>query len=190
MLDAPIEEITATAYTVPTDTEEADGTLAWTSTTLVLVRVAAGGRVGTGWTYGPVACADVVTDILADEVLGCDAFATGRAYERMYRAVRNAGRPGVAACAISAVDIALWDLAARLLGLPLHRMLGAVHDRIPVYGSGGFTTYDADRLTAPLRWEAPAAGSPELFPHLYGPLDTDAVVAVETIRPEPAVTER
>lgn len=152
MLDAPIEEITATAYTVPTDTEEADGTLAWTSTTLVLVRVAAGGRVGTGWTYGPVACADVVTDILAGEVLGCDAFATGRAYERMYRSVRNAGRPGVAACAISAVDVALWDLAARLLGLPLHRLLGAVHDRVPVYGSGGFTTYDADRLTAQLEY--------------------------------------
>lgn len=51
-------------------------------------------------------------------------------------------------------------------------------------------TVDPDRLTAPLRWEAPAPGSPELFPHLYGPLDTDAVVAVETIRPEPGVTER
>ena len=59
----------------------------------------------------------------------------------MTRAVRNLGRPGVAAMAISAVDVALWDLKARLLELPLARLLGAVHDAVPVYGSGGFTSY-------------------------------------------------
>lgn len=150
VIDAPIDEVTATAYTVPTDTDEADGTLAWASTTVVVVRAVAGGRTGLGWTYGPVACATMVDDILAGAVRGCDTFATGLTYERMWRAVRNAGRPGVAACAISAVDVALWDLAARLVGLPLHRMLGAVHGKVPVYGSGGFTTYDSDRLTAQL----------------------------------------
>ena len=51
------------------------------------------------------------------------------------------GRP---ATPISAVDIALWDLKARLLDLPLHRLLGAVRSEVPVYGSGGFTTYDDD----------------------------------------------
>lgn len=44
----------------------------------------------------------------------------------------------MAGYAISAVDVALWDLKAKLLGLPLHRLLGAVRDRDPVYGSGGF----------------------------------------------------
>ena len=44
---------------------------------------------------------------------------------------------------ISAVDVALWDLKARLLELPLHRLLGAVRNEVPIYGSGGFTTYDA-----------------------------------------------
>ena len=61
----------------------------------------------------------------------------------MVRAVRNA-RPAGASVgyAISAVDVALWDLKAELLGLPLHRLLGAVRDAVPVYGSGGFTTYN------------------------------------------------
>ena len=46
--------------------------------------------------------------------------------------------------AISAVDIALWDLKARLLGCPLAGLLGRARDAVPVYGSGGFTSYDDD----------------------------------------------
>jgi L-alanine-DL-glutamate epimerase-like enolase superfamily enzyme len=68
----------------------------------------------------------------------------------MFAGIRNAGRPGVGAMAVSAVDIALWDLKARLLGLPLVKVLPAFHDRVPVYGSGGFTNYPLDRLTAQL----------------------------------------
>jgi len=64
------------------------------------------------------------------------------AAEAMARAVRNVGRPGIAATAISAVDIALWDLKARLLGCSLARLLGQVRDSAPIYGSGGFTSYD------------------------------------------------
>lgn len=62
-------------------------------------------------------------------------------HDAMCRSVRNAGRPGIAACAISALDIALWDLKARLLELPLARLLGVREEQVPVYGSGGFTTY-------------------------------------------------
>jgi L-alanine-DL-glutamate epimerase-like enolase superfamily enzyme len=64
----------------------------------------------------------------------------------MVAALRNNGRPGVAGLALSAVDCALWDLKARLLGVPLHRLLGRAHAEVPVYGSGGFTTYDDRRL--------------------------------------------
>jgi L-alanine-DL-glutamate epimerase-like enolase superfamily enzyme len=71
----------------------------------------------------------------------------------MLRSVRNMGRPGIASHAIAAVDIALWDLKARILNLPLVQLLGAARRGIPVYGSGGFTSYSLDRLKMQLqRW--------------------------------------
>jgi L-alanine-DL-glutamate epimerase-like enolase superfamily enzyme len=145
-VDAAVESIEVSAHTVPTDAPEADGTLAWDSTTLVLVRTRCGEHTGIGWTYGPPACAAVVRDQLAAVVLGTNALDVGGAFTAMVRALRNAGRTGVAGYALSAVDVALWDLKARLLDLPLHRLLGAVRAEVPVYGSGGFTTYDAGRL--------------------------------------------
>jgi L-alanine-DL-glutamate epimerase-like enolase superfamily enzyme len=141
-----IESVRASAYTIPTDAPEADGTFAWDSTTLVLVEVVADGRTGTGWTYGSPACATVVTHDLAPVVAGRDALDVTRSWNAMRSALRNVGRPGVAGMAMSAVDCALWDLKARLLELPLHRLLGAVRDGVPVYGSGGFTTYDDSQL--------------------------------------------
>jgi L-alanine-DL-glutamate epimerase-like enolase superfamily enzyme len=136
---------------VPTDGPEADGTFAWDSTTLVVVRAEAGGCSGLGYSYGPVAAAGLVDEVLADVVRGTDAHDVRRTWQAMRHQVRNIGRDGVAALAISAVDTALWDLRARLLDVPLHRLLGGVRDTVPVYGSGGFTTYDEDRLTAQLQ---------------------------------------
>jgi L-alanine-DL-glutamate epimerase-like enolase superfamily enzyme len=144
--DGPIvEDITAAVYVIPTDAPEADGTLAWDETTMVLVSARAGGELGTGWTYAAGAAGAVVTDVLAGVVTGRSAFDVAGAAEAMARAVRNVGRGGIAATAISAVDIALWDLKARLLGLPVATLLGRVRADVPVYGSGGFTSYDADR---------------------------------------------
>jgi L-alanine-DL-glutamate epimerase-like enolase superfamily enzyme len=80
----------------------------------------------------------------------------------MVAAVRNDSRPGVAGYAVSAVDVALWDLKARLLGLPLHRLLGATRDEVPIYGSGGFTTYDAGRLREQLTGWAVARRIPRV----------------------------
>ncbi|WP_441247560.1 enolase C-terminal domain-like protein [Kitasatospora sp. McL0602] len=134
----------------PTDAPEADGTLAWDHTTMTLVRAHCGGTTGLGWTYGDPATADVITGQLADTVTGRPAFDVPAANEAMSRAVRNSGRPGLVAGAISAVDIALWDLKARLLGLPLIDLLGAARTEVPVYGSGGFTTYDHHRLAEQL----------------------------------------
>ena len=147
-----VTALTVEAYTIPTDVPEADGTLAWDSTTMVLVRAHAEDCVGLGWTYGPVACAAVVTDLLAPVVVGRRETDVPGVHETMVRALRNAGRPGIAACALSAVDVALWDLKARLLSLPLHRLLGAVRDAVPVYGSGGFTTYDHAQLERQLSY--------------------------------------
>ena len=145
-----IETIGVAVYEVPTDKPEADGTLAWSSTTVVTVEVSGGGRSGFGWTYAGSGSGTVVTDALVDVCVGADAFDVAGVNERMVRACRNLGRSGLVACAISAVDIALWDLKARLLELPLARLFGQVRLDAPIYGSGGFTTYDDATTTAQL----------------------------------------
>ena len=147
MRDATIASVDVAVYTVPTQGPEADGTLAWDATTMVLVTVRSGDTTGLGWTYGPTACATMITDKLAGVVIGRDAMNVGGCFDAMIKAVRNASRPGAVGYAISAIDIALWDLKARLLDLPLHQLLGAVRTEVPVYGSGGFTTYDESQLT-------------------------------------------
>jgi L-alanine-DL-glutamate epimerase-like enolase superfamily enzyme len=144
--DGPaIEDVATRVYVVPTDAPEADGTLAWDETTLVLVTAKAGGEVGMGWTYAAAAARAVVADVLAGVVVGRNALDVVGAAEAMARAVRNIGRGGIAATAISAVDIALWDLKARLIGLPVASLLGRARIDVPVYGSGGFTSYDEHR---------------------------------------------
>jgi L-alanine-DL-glutamate epimerase-like enolase superfamily enzyme len=143
---AAIDGLAVAAYTVPTDAPEADGTLSWTSTTIVVVHAFAGGEVGIGYTYADVSTAKLVQSKLAGVVEGMDAFAPQAAWASMVGAIRNLGRPGICSMAISAVDLALWDLKARLLGLPLCKLLGMAHECVPIYGSGGFTAYSMDRL--------------------------------------------
>jgi L-alanine-DL-glutamate epimerase-like enolase superfamily enzyme len=145
-----VEHVTAAAYEVPTERPEADGTLAWSSTTLIVVHVTGGGRTGIGYTYAHVACKPLIEGKLAEAVAGRDVFETGAAWQAMVRAIRNLGRPGVASCAISAVDAALWDLKATLLGVPVSRLLGQCTETVPIYGSGGFTTYDEAAARAQL----------------------------------------
>jgi len=141
--DSPaVQEVTTAVYVIPTDAPEADGTLAWDKTTMVLASVRAGAERGTGWTYAAAAAQSVIADVLAGVVVGRSALDVQGTAEAMARAVRNIGRPGVAATAISAVDIALWDLKARQLGCSLARLLGQARDSVPIYGSGGFTSYD------------------------------------------------
>ncbi|MGK3647171.1 enolase C-terminal domain-like protein [Pseudarthrobacter enclensis] len=149
-VDAPVTAVQATAYAIPTDGPEADGTFSWDSTTMVLVQAAAGGKTGLGWTYAPAAAAGLVEELLVPAVIGGDALDVPAAAAAMARAVRNPGSTGLASYAVSAVDCALWDLKARLLDLPLHKLLGAVRDSVAVYGSGGFTTYTENQLRSQL----------------------------------------
>jgi L-alanine-DL-glutamate epimerase-like enolase superfamily enzyme len=149
-LEVPIEGIAAAAYTVPTESPESDGTLAWDETTVVTVEVEAGGVRGLGFSYTGEAAARVIDRRLAPVVIGRTAMDIPAAWSAMVAAVRNVGLPGLAATAISAVDIALWDLKARLLDLPLVTLLGAARGRVPIYASGGFTSYDLDELSEQL----------------------------------------
>jgi L-alanine-DL-glutamate epimerase-like enolase superfamily enzyme len=143
--DPVVEGLDAAVYVVPTDAPEADGTLAWDKTTLVLVTARAAGQQGIGWSYTAGAAAPVVTGILSEVVTGRSCLDVAGASEAMTRALRNVGRPGIGAMALSAADIALWDLKARLLGCAVTTLLGRAREDVPVYGSGGFTTYDEAR---------------------------------------------
>lgn len=144
---AVVDQVEVSAYRIPTDApNESDGTLVWRDTTLVVVELTAAGVTGLGYTYADVAAARFVHEHLASVVRGTDALATGSAWKEMVSRVRNLGWCGVAAMAISAIDSALWDLKARLLDLPLLQLLGACRTHVPVYGSGGFTSYSVNRL--------------------------------------------
>ncbi|HZO34027.1 MAG TPA: enolase C-terminal domain-like protein [Gaiellaceae bacterium] len=145
-VDVAVERLDVSVFTVPTDFPESDGTAKWDATTMVLVEAHAGDRTGLGYTYGDPAAGALIRGTLAPLVEGRDALAVTRTTELLRRACRNLGRPGLGAMAISAVDTALWDLKARLLDLPLATLLDAVHDAVPVYGSGGFTSYTDDQL--------------------------------------------
>jgi len=159
-LEATIDDVTVGTYTFPTDQPEADGTLAWSATTMIVVEVIGGGQTGLGYTYAAPASQPLIEQVLLDAIRDRPVLDVSGAWEAMVRAIRNLGRPGLVSCAISAVDTALWDLKGKLLDAPVCRLLGVVHEAVPVYGSGGFTTYDDATARAQLEqwvhaWQLP-----------------------------------
>ena len=148
-------------FTIPTDAPESDGTLEWDSTTVVVVEAVWSGRRGLGWTYAPEAAATVIEEQLTSMVHDRDPDDVAALWHDLGAQLRNAGRPGIAHCALSAVDLAIWDLRARLHDVALVTLLPAAHDRVPIYGSGGFCSYSDDRLADQLSgWVA--AGIPRV----------------------------
>ncbi|MBV9876191.1 MAG: mandelate racemase [Verrucomicrobia bacterium] len=141
-----IDHLQVSAYTVPTDLPEGDGTLDWNRTTLVLVQATGGSKTGIGYTYADLATARLVEDKLSPLITGRDVGEIPRLWKQMSVHTRNLGHSGIVAMAISAVDTALWDLKARLMNVPLCELLGMARDYIPIYGSGGFTSYSIDQL--------------------------------------------
>ncbi len=141
-----IKELTVSAYTIPTDSPESDGTIKWDSTTLILVEIVAGDQKGIGYSYADDASAYFIEKKLKKLVEGQNAMNIASILHRMVHSIRNNGNFGIIAMAISAVDNALWDLKAKLLQLPLVSLLGKYHDGFQIYGSGGFTSYSIDRL--------------------------------------------
>jgi L-alanine-DL-glutamate epimerase-like enolase superfamily enzyme len=147
-----IESIAARAYTIPTATEaESDGTLEWDSTSVVVVEVHADGRTGTGYSYCHPSAAQVIESKLASIVEGADALMPQRCWSRMQVQARQLGHAGIAAMAISAVDIALWDLKAKLLDCCVADVLPRFHESVPIYGSGGFCNYSDEQLREQVR---------------------------------------
>jgi L-alanine-DL-glutamate epimerase-like enolase superfamily enzyme len=141
-----IDRVDVEVYTVDTPEPEADGTLHWDATTAVVVHAHAGHTAGLGWTYSSPAAAAVICKQLSGVVTGLDPRDITGAWEVMHRSCRNFGTRGLVMQALSAVDVALWDLKARLRDEPLSSMLGQTRSTVPIYGSGGFTTLDESQL--------------------------------------------
>ncbi len=145
-IEARIQKGTVRTYRIPTAEPESDGTLKWDHTDLILVELTAAGEKGIGYTYSSPAAAKIISDIFLSEIKDKDALNINGLWYLMQKKVRNLGRPGIAAMAISAVDNALWDLKSKILNLPLCRLIGMVRKEIPVYASGGFTSYNPEEL--------------------------------------------
>jgi L-alanine-DL-glutamate epimerase-like enolase superfamily enzyme len=144
---ARIEGVEVSAYEIPTATEqESDGTLIWDSTTIVVVEVSAGGKTGLGYTYCDPSAGKVVESKLVSVLEGADALMPQKVWAQMQIQTRQLGHDGIAAMAVSAVDVALWDLKARLLGVCLADLLPRYRESVPVYGSGGFCDYTPEQL--------------------------------------------
>jgi L-alanine-DL-glutamate epimerase-like enolase superfamily enzyme len=148
--DGSIDGLDVAAATIPTDEPESDGTLAWDSTTIVVVRLRADGAEGLGYTYGNESIATLIRSKLAPVILGSDPTEVPALWERMHVALRNEGHSGHSMMAMSAVDVAAWDLQARLLGVPVVDLLGRARGEVPLYGSGGFTSSSLERLAEQL----------------------------------------
>ncbi len=149
---AAIGGIECFAYKIPTDALEGDGTLQWDSTGLVVVRLQADRQRGIGYTYCDAAAVSVIA-ALQQVIVGSHCDDAAGINSNIEAKIRNLGRSGIVAMALSAIDIALWDLKAKLLESPVAVLLGATSRAVPVYGSGGFTTYDDVRLGEQLsRW--------------------------------------
>ena len=151
---ALIESIESDFYRVPLPTVLTDSTHGVIAQfELVTVRVRdADGAVGLGYTYavnsGAPAFKVMVDGYLAPVLTGQDADETERLWQRMWWALHYAGRGGHATSAISAVDIALWDLKGRRAGLPLWRLFGGYDPRVPVYAGGVDLEFPIEELLA------------------------------------------
>ncbi len=181
-----IDSVTADVLVVPTDAREADGTFAWDATTMVVARARAGGIEGVGWTFAHGSAAELVTGPLARVVVGEDAMATSASYAAMGRAMRNIGRPGLGWEAISAVDVALWDLKAKVLDVSLAALLGPARTEVRAYGSGGFTSYSDERLASQLgAWARAGFSAVKMKVGTHPERDPDRVrIAREAIGPD------
>ena len=144
--DIRIEKVEVSAYKIPTEQRESDGTLEWDSTTIVITEISAGGNSGIGYTYSHQSAAELIKTKLSKLIINSNAMDISLNWNNMQKAIRNLGRPGIVSSAISAVDIALWDLKSKILQIPIVTLMGQVHNAAPIYGSGGFTSYSIEKL--------------------------------------------
>lgn len=150
-----ISALSVSAYKIPTQTPESDGTIKWNSTTLILVELIAGDKTGIGYTYADEAAATIIKNTFDKIIVGMDCMNIPAITNTLINKIRNDGNTGIAMMAVSAVDNALWDLKAKIFDVPLYSLLGQSKDKMLIYGSGGFTSYTNQQLQEQLsNWSA------------------------------------
>ncbi len=157
---ARIDTVDVSPYQIPTATDpESDGTLEWDSTSVVVVELSCGGATGLGYTYCHPAAAQIIAAKLSELTTGSDPLTPQQTWARMQVRTRQLGHDGIAAMAVSAVDVALWDLKAQLLGVCLAEDAVQHAER---YGELGVTYFEEPvssddlRGLADVRTRAPA----------------------------------
>jgi D-galactarolactone cycloisomerase len=129
---------------------------AWYSarTALVVEVLTDEGLSGFGECYGPARPNEAVVKAYAPLLIGEDPLATERHWQRLYNSLRDHGQRGLAVQALSGIDIALWDLKGKALGLPVHVLMGGpIRDRVRAYATGLYRR-DRDDHETYLREEA------------------------------------
>lgn len=108
------------------------------------------GLVGTGMTAitEEEVIGSIVNDIAAHTLVGMDPLRHEQIWERLYWLLTPRGQSGYASHAISAIDLALWDIKGQALGEPCWRLLGGARSEVPVYATFGFAFFDRDELAA------------------------------------------
>lgn len=112
------------------------------------------GLEGIGLTYhevGGEATRSLIRKNIAPRIMGRDPLETEVLWNELFHYLRGVGRKGLTFAALSAVDLALWDLKGKIVGLPLYRLLGGNRTRVPVYASGGWTSYSDEQLVAEMQ---------------------------------------
>src|SRR5215813_5361757 len=106
------------------------------------------GLSGWGEAFGPPMLTAPIIEFYKSLLVSSDAFATELHWQNLYNRLRDHGQKGLAIEALSAVDIALWDLKVRSLGLPVHRLMGGpLRSRVQAYATGFYRKRDGDPVS-------------------------------------------
>jgi len=106
------------------------------------------GLSGWGEAFGPPALTAPIVEFYKPLLVGADGLATELHWQNLYNRLRDHGQKGLTVEALSAVDIALWDLKGRLLGLPVHRLMGGpLRSRVQAYATGFYRKRDGNPLS-------------------------------------------
>lgn len=151
-MEQRIKEVKATLVASPVTYGFQDATRKVETVGMCVVEVTTDqGLTGIGVTYhevGGESIKSIIDCYFGPKVIGRTPFETEEIWEELFHYARGVGRKGLSFCALSALDIALWDLKGKILGMPLYKLFGGTKNRVPIYASGGWTSYSDDELVA------------------------------------------